>query len=67
MFYVFFPEDREFTPSETRSKAESFARECAADGCYCEVLSCLRSFEAQPVDMCRHNGITPGVDCPAFV
>ena len=67
MYYVYCPEDGELTPFYCRAEAEAFARECAEDGESVELLNVMRTFEAQPVDMCAFNGVTPGIDCPAFV
>ena len=67
MYYVYFPDEHFFEAFESRDRAESYAQEYADEGIYCELLEVMRTFEAKHIDLCKYNGVEPGIDCPAFV
>lgn len=51
----------------SEAAARSFIRDILADGYHAELSMVLEEFEPEPESLCQYNGITPGVDCPAFI
>ena len=65
-WYV-YTDDGEWTSRATQREAEAYAKGCASEGLLAAVVHIASKVQPEIIeDMDAYNGVTPGVDCPAF-
>lgn len=67
---AWFGEGHEMAETEyfgSEKAAREYIEEIRQEGYSGELSLILDEWEGTYVDMCRVNGVTPGIDCPAFV